>query len=240
MKQSIHNLLISRMNGQGLAPLNVKELDQFQAYYELLMSWNEKMNLTAITEPEEVCDKHFIDSLLFLPVMDAYDGKTVLDLGTGAGFPGIPLAIVNPTRHYTLVDSLQKRVGFLEKVVDDLGLRNVTCLHGRAELLAKDPAHRDHYDLGVARAVAKMPILLEYVMPFIRPQGHFIAGKGPDASIELKQAQNALQALKSTCISHKETNLPDGDKRFFLVFEKEALTPRRFPRKPGMGKKNPL
>lgn len=228
---------------QELAPrfgLSAAQCEQFARYYALLVDWNSRINLTAITEPQAVVEKHFLDSLLLLDDVQFKEGDTLIDVGTGAGFPGIPLAIVCPGLEVTLLDSLRKRVTFLETVCGELELSNVTAAHERAELFAKQTAHRDAYDWATARAVARLPLLCEYCLPFVKAGGHFIACKGPDGAAELVEADKALAALNGR---HKATyhhTLPGGETRDILLIEKTAPTPKRFPRKPGTAAKSPL
>lgn len=213
---------------------------QFARYYEMLVDWNTRMNLTAITAPQEALEKHFLDSLLLLEDVRFQPGETLIDVGTGAGFPGIPLAIACPDLAVTLLDSLKKRVCFLEAVIAGLGLANAHAFHDRAELFAKRAEHRDAYDWVTARAVARLPLLAEYCLPFLRQGGTFIACKGPDGARELAEAANALTTLQAahqrTCIH----TLPGGESRDILLIEKTGPTPARFPRKPGAAEKNPL
>lgn len=213
---------------------------QFARYYELLCDWNTRMNLTAITAVQEALEKHFLDSLLLLEDVRFAPGETLIDVGTGAGFPGIPLAIACPGLSVTLLDSLKKRVGFLDAVIRELGLANARACHDRAELFAKRAENRDAYDWVTARAVARLPLLAEYCLPFLRQGGTFIACKGPDGARELAEAANALATLQAT---HQRTcihTLPGGETRDILLIEKTGPTPARFPRKPGAAEKNPL
>ena len=221
--------------------LNDTQCAQFATYYELLVDWNTRMNLTAITEPKDVVIKHFYDSLLLTEDVSLVSGQELVDVGTGAGFPGIPLAIVCPGLQVDLLDSLRKRVGFLRTVIDALGLEDsVSAYHDRAELFAKQSQRRDSYDWVTARAVARLPLLSEYCLPFLRPSGTFIACKGPNGAAELDEAAYALSALagqhRKTC--HHE--LPDGEIRDILLIQKIAPTPKRFPRNPGAAAKAPL
>lgn len=220
--------------------LSEAQCTQFERYYALLVEWNSRMNLTAITDPKGVVEKHFLDSLLLLEDVTFKDGDTLIDVGTGAGFPGIPLAIVCPSLQVDLLDSLRKRVGFLQTVIDELGLENAATYHDRAELFAKKPERRDHYDWATARAVARLPLLSEYCLPFVKKGGTFIACKGPDGAAELDEAKGALKTL---CASHTKTcvhALPGGEQRDILLIEKTASTPKRFPRNPGAAAKSPL
>lgn len=226
-----------------LAPrfaLNDRQCAQFERYYDLLVDWNSRMNLTAITDPQGVVEKHFLDSLLLLEDVHFKEGEHLIDVGTGAGFPGIPLAIVCPFLQVDLLDSLRKRVGFLQTVIDALQLDNVAAYHDRAELFAKNAERRDHYDWASARAVARLPLLSEYCLPFVKKGGTFIACKGPDGAAELEEAAGALKTLgakhQKTCIHE----LPGGDRRDILLIEKIAPTPKRFPRNPGAAAKSPL
>lgn len=220
--------------------LNETQCAQFERYFELLVDWNSRMNLTAITDPQGVCEKHFLDSLLLLEDVQFGEGECLIDVGTGAGFPGIPLAIVCPGLQVDLLDSLRKRVGFLQAVIDELGLTNAAAYHDRAELFAKQAARRDHYDWATARAVARLPLLSEYCLPFVKKGGTFIACKGPDGAAELDEAQGALKTL-AAC--HSKTcfhELPGGERRDILLIEKIGPTPKRFPRNPGAAAKSPL
>lgn len=226
-----------------LAPrflLDEAQCAQFARYYEMLVDWNTRMNLTAITAPQEACEKHFLDSLLLLEDVSFADGERLIDVGTGAGFPGIPLAIACPRLEVTLLDSLRKRVGFLEAVIAELGLANARAFHDRAELFAKRSENRDAFDWATARAVARLPLLLEYCLPFVRVGGGFIACKGPDGAAELAEAAKALQTLQGV---HEQTfvhSLPGGDTRDILLVRKTGPTPKRFPRNPGAAAKSPL
>lgn len=228
---------------ETLAPrfgLDGTQCAQFARYYALLADWNTRMNLTAITEPQAVVEKHFLDSLLLLEDVRFQEGERLIDVGTGAGFPGIPLAIACPYLAVTLLDSLQKRVSFLETVVAELGLENVRAIHERAEIAAKLPMHRDAYDWATARAVARLPLLTEYCLPFVKPGGHFIACKGPGGAAELAEASRALFVLAG---EHRRTfthTLPGGESRDILLIEKIGPTPKRFPRKAGAAAKSPI
>lgn len=240
MKQSFREDLAKRSREFLGLYLNNEQLDAFQNYYDLLLEWNKVMNLTAITESSEVVDKHMIDSFLFAPFIPQESSLELIDIGSGAGFPGIPLAILRPDLSVTCLDSLKKRVNFLENVIQACGLKNVRAIHGRTEDLAKDPSHRDHYDLATARAVAKLPVLLEFAMPLVKPGGLLIAGKGPDLAQEMQESGAAAKALKTTLFTTAESRLPEGDARFFAIYKKIGLTPNRFPRKAGDAKRNPI
>lgn len=210
-------------------------------YRELILEWNSKINLTAITDEEEMYLKHFIDSYLILKTGYVIGQKKVLDLGTGAGFPGIPLALLYPKGSFTLNDALNKRIQFLEIVKDALNLRNVDLVHARAEDLAKMDEHRERYDLVVSRAVAELPVLLEYTLPFVKLGGMFIAYKGPGAAAEADRSRNALELLGGEIQDIIPCRLPvTDDERNFILVKKNAETPFRYPRKPGKASKNPL
>lgn len=208
--------------------------DKFVAYYDLLLDWNTRMNLTAITTPEDVVKKHFLDSLAALPLLTP-DAKLV-DVGTGAGFPGIPLLIVRPDLCVTLVDSLQKRVSFLEIVLEELGL-TATCVHARAEDFARLPSHRGAYDFSVSRAVAALPVLLELTVPLLKVGGKSICYKG-DIKAEPASAKGALHLLHA---SVETVVLPsDYGARSLIICTKNAPTPSIYPRKAGMPTRKPL
>ena len=224
----------------GIA-LSEAQLAAFTRYYELLIAWNEKMNLTAITGPREVAVKHIIDSLAAYDAALFGGAPAVIDVGTGAGFPGLPLKIFAPSIRLTLMDSLGKRVRFLETVVSELGLTNVACIHARAEEAARDRAHRERYDLVVSRAVARLPVLLEYTLPFVKKGGHLLALKGRAWEEELQESTRSLKLLGGTVRETRPVRLPGlDDQRAVLVIEKTAPTPKAYPRKAGTPAKKPL
>ena len=225
--------------------LSEKQLAQFEAYAALLVEWNEKMNLTTITDPVEIAQKHFLDSISgfsFLEEMKDPEDETslsVIDVGTGAGFPGIPLKIVCPWIKLTLLDALQKRIGFLEEVVKELDLEDVTCIHGRAEDLAHEEAYREQYDVACSRAVASLPALLEYCSGYIAVGGVFLAYKGPSLMEELTLAQGAMRTLHMEMVMiHQEISLEN--EHLLAVFEKTAETALQYPRKQSKIKNDPL
>lgn len=211
----------------------------FQQYYEMLVSWNEKMNLTAITEPEEVAVKHFADSLSVLPFLPEKEDLKFIDIGTGAGFPGIPLQIVRKKLDLTLLDSLNKRVNFLKEVCRTLGLK-AEFIHSRAEEFSRNKIFREKYDVAASRAVAQMGILCEYCLPYVKKGGLFIAMKGPGVKDELEQSKKGMEVLGGKVIQMKEFSLPDQSKRTLVVIEKVKETPKQYPRQSGKIKNNPL
>lgn len=221
--------------------LTEAQQNRFQRYYELLMEWNEKINLTAITDPKEVAVKHMIDSLSGWDKKMPTEDVGVIDVGTGAGFPGIPLKIFQPGLRLTLLDSLNKRVKFLRAVAEELGLENVTCIHGRAEEAARDKSLREGFDLAVSRAVARLPILAEYCLPFVKAGGAFIAWKGLQYREEAEEAEKAVSLLGGRGIEVREVRLPGlEDVRAILRIPKEKSTPKAYPRKAGIPVKKPL
>ncbi len=222
-------------------PLNEQQLEQFMTYLSLLLEWNERMNLTAITEKRDVVLKHFADCLSLIPAIPNWDGLRVIDVGTGAGFPGIPIKIARPAVEMTLLDSLQKRIGFLEEVVGQLGLDGVSCIHSRAEDGGQNPAYREQYDFCVSRAVANLAVLSEYCLPFVKIGGRLAALKGPDAEQEVEQAAGALDKLGGRLTEIRDITIPHTDLSHKLVLiEKIALTPKQYPRKAGKISKAPL
>ena len=224
----------------GIA-LTEEQLLRFTRYDALLVDWNERMNLTALTEPKDVAVKHMIDSLTAYDAALFSGAPRVIDVGTGAGFPGLPLKIYDPTIQLTLMDSLAKRLTFLEAVIDDLSLTGVTCIHARAEDGARDMHHRERYDLAVSRAVARLPVLLEYTLPFVKKGGHLIALKGRTAEEEAKDAKRALKLLGGRLETIRPVTLPGlSDKRAVLTITKIAPTPKAYPRKAGTPAKKPL
>jgi len=218
-----------------------RQLEQFEMYFRELVEWNEKMNLTGITEKEQVYVKHFYDSasLAFFHPMDGVG--SMADIGSGAGFPSIPLKILFPHLTVTIVDSLQKRIGFLQHLTNTLGLSDVECVHGRAEDVARLPAHRDRYDLVTARAVARLNVLAEFCMPFAKPEGHFVAMKGSDPAEELAEAKFAFKELGGQLVADHAFELPmEQSGRHLIVVRKTKATPGKYPRKAGVPLKTPL
>lgn len=236
MKQLIDDLLQWNIN------LSDKQIDQFLRYYELLIEWNDKINLTAITEKQDVLKKHFLDSLSLIKCTDeSLNGKKLLDMGTGAGFPGIPLKIVFPELKVTLVDSLNKRVDFLNVVISELGLENIEAIHSRAEDLAKDILYREKYDFVVSRAVANLATLSEYCIPFVKIGGYFIPYKSENAMDEIDNSRNAIGILGGKKPEAISFILPNSDlKRVNVKILKIKSTPSAYPRKAGTPTKKPL
>lgn len=208
--------------------LNDNQLKQFEQYYELLTEWNEKINLTRITEPDEVALKHFADSLTLLKNVEIPKNSTIIDVGTGAGFPGIPLKIARPDISLTLLDSLNKRLGFLGEVCSELGIK-AELVHSRAEDGGKDKLYREKYDFAVSRAVARLNILSEYCLPYVKVGGSFIAMKGPELTEELNEAKNALKILGGKINKVNEFKLEDSG-RTIVVINKIKQTPKSYPR----------
>lgn len=212
------------------------KIKQFYKYMQLLIEWNKNINLTAITEPEQIIEKHFIDSLSVKYYIT--EKQSIIDIGTGAGFPGIPLAIVYNC-NFTLLDSLNKRIKFLNEVKNILQLNNVECIHGRAEDFAK--LNREKYDIAISRAVAPMNILLEYLLPYVKIGGKCICMKGPKAEEEIKDALNALKILGGEIEEVKEFKLGNEElSRNIINIKKIKQTPEKYPRKAGIPSKEPL
>ncbi len=218
--------------------LSREQAEQFTRYYELLIEWNEKMNLTAITEQDEVIEKHFIDSLTCLETGVFKEGARVIDVGCGAGFPSMPLKIARPDLDFTLVDSLNKRVGFLNTVISELKLSGITAVHARAEESGRSDL-RDSFDICVARAVASLPVLCELCMPHVKSGGYFVAMKGRDAENEIKLSKNALKELGGRIESAEKSGLRDSE-HYNIVIKKLSETNKKYPRKPGIPSKKPL
>lgn len=218
-----------------------KQLAQFCLFYDRLIETNKVMNLTALTEPGEVAVKHMIDSLSCYDESFFPEGESLLDLGTGAGFPGIPLSIWRPDLEVTFFDSLQKRLTFLQKLAAELGLEHANFLHGRAEEEAHRPAYREAFQLVTTRAVARLPILAEWALPYVRKGGLFIALKGAQYEEELQEGKKALAILGGTVEAVRPVKLPGlEDKRAVLYIRKTGVSPKKYPRKPKMAAKNPL
>lgn len=221
--------------------LSETQLRQFDRYQELLVEWNQKMNLTALTEPKDVAIKHMIDSVSVYDEKWFSEGMSVIDVGTGAGFPGLPLKILCPSLKVTLLDSLNKRVKFLETVVSELGLSDIVCVHARAEEAARQKQYREKFDAVVSRAVARLPILAEYDLPFVRVGGFFAAMKGAKYEEEAEEAKKAVKLLGGGAPVLREIKLPGlEDKRGIIYIRKEKKTPSVYPRKAGTPEKNPI
>lgn len=221
--------------------LNDIQLIQFNTYYKMLIEWNEKINLTAITEFDEVLKKHFLDSISIGRILNQNKNISILDIGTGAGFPGIPIKIAFPETEITLMDSLNKRVNFLNEVIKELSLNNITAIHGRAEDFAKKDLLREKYDLVVSRAVANLSSLSEFCLPYVKVGGKFISYKSEKAKEELLASENAISILGGGNVRCDEFTLPDTDfNRTFIIIEKINETPNKYPRKAGTPVKQPL
>jgi len=221
--------------------LTSTQIKQFETYYELLVRWNEVMNLTAITEFQEVLLKHFIDSAAICRVADMEKVDNVIDVGTGAGFPGIPLKILFPHLQVTLLDSLNKRIQFLQAVQGELHLENMKIVHGRAEDMGRNSEYREQYGLCVSRAVAHLSVLAEYCIPFVRVGGIFIAYKSEKIEEELREAGNAIKTLHSEKPILTKITLPDSDVvRSFVQIRKAEKLEKKYPRKAGTALKKPL
>ena len=231
-------ILIDTLNSLDIV-LNDHAIDQLCVYNELLVERNKVMNLTALTEPGDVALKHFADSLMLLQYVDIPEGASLIDVGTGAGFPGLVLKIARPDLKLTLLDSLNKRLDFLREVCEALSLEGVEFVHARAEDGSRT-ALRESFDFAVSRAVASLNVLCEYDMPYVKIGGSFIAMKGKDSLIELKDAQNAIELLGGRMKEHYEFHLADAGERAIIVIEKTAPTPDKYPRKSKQVKTKPL
>lgn len=221
--------------------LTNRQMCQFMKYYEKLIEWNSFMNLTAITEFEEVMTKHFIDSLSLVKACDLTQEISIIDIGTGAGFPGLPLKIAFPNLKVTLLDSLSKRIKFLDEMTGELELSDIDAIHGRAEDFSKLKEFRENYDLCVSRAVANMTTLSEYCLPFVKIGGRFISYKSEKITEEMKTADKAITLLGGRVDTQVEFKLPSSDiYRNLFIIEKVKNTPKNFPRKAGLASKEPI
>lgn len=231
---------------EGLEILNIylseKQYKQFHMFFDMLLEKNKVMNLTAITEGVDVVQKHFIDSLTIVKAQDMMEIDNMIDIGTGAGFPAIPIKIAYPHIEMTLVDSQEKRVNFVNEVIETLDLKKIRCIHGRAEDLAHDKELREKFDLCVSRAVANLATLSEYCMPFVKPQkGSFVAYKAGDLNEEISQARNAVHMMGGEVKQDIGFFLPYSDiSRSLILIEKEMRTPVMYPRKAGIPSKSPI
>lgn len=221
--------------------LNDRQVEQFLIYYEFLVEKNKVMNLTGITDYREVVQKHFIDSLSLVYAADIMKLESMIDVGTGAGFPGVPLKIAFPHLKVVLLDSLNKRILFLNELIDKLRLENITAIHGRAEDAARKKEYRESFDICVSRAVANLSSLSEYCIPFVKKNGFFVSYKSINIDNEINDAKKALFLLGGKCVDKKEFYLPDSDiGRSLIVIKKEKTTPSKYPRKAGLPSKEPL
>lgn len=231
---------IEEVNKLGIE-LNSEKLNKLDKFYNLLISWNEKINLTTITEEQDVYLKHFYDSLTLIKAIDLTKDLTLLDVGTGAGFPGIVLKIVFPNLKITLLDSLNKRINFLNLVVRELGLKNVKTIHSRAEDGARKPELREKFDVATSRAVANMAVLSEFCMPYVKKGGYFVALKGPAIDEELENGSNAIKILGGELQGIIEISIEETDLKHNIVEVKKVKNcPKTYPRKAGTVNKKPL
>jgi len=242
MEQKFRNLMEQGLKEFSIG-LSEKQVEQFYEYYQLLLQWNKVMNLTAITELEEVVTKHFVDSLSIVKIIDSekLNKLKVLDLGTGAGFPGIPLKLAFPDMEMVLMDSLNKRVHFLNEVIEKLRLNRICAVHGRAEDYGREGKYREQFELCVSRAVANLATLSEYCIPFVKIGGYFVPYKSGSAEEEIRQAEGALKLLGGRIDSVTGFSLPGSDMgRMLIKIKKVEGTSKKYPRKAGMPGKEPL
>ncbi len=231
--------ILAESASQAGFKLTETQLVQFAKYYEMLIETNKVMNLTALTEPQDVAVKHIVDSLM--AYADYFPGKVLADVGTGAGFPGIPLKIFCPSLKVVLIDSLAKRLNFLQRVIDELGLQQIECVHLRAEDAGKNIAHREKYDIVTARAVARLSVLSEYCLPLVKVGGMFVALKGAKYKEEIASAAKALNVLGGKLVNAQQVELPGlNDGRAVVSIKKIKPSPKAYPRKAGLPEKNPL
>ena len=229
-----------RLGERGIS-LSDQQLAQYEQYHSLLVEWNEKINLTAITEKGEVYEKHFFDSISASFFFDFTKVQTLIDIGAGAGFPSLPIKIIFPHLHVTILDSLNKRITFNEHLSKELKLDHVSCIHGKAEEFGGDPKYRDRFDVVTARAVARLNVLAEYCMPFAKVGGTFVVLKGSDASNELDEAKIAIKTLGGKTEKLETFSLPvEQAERSIIIINKLAATPKGYPRKAGTPAKKPI
>lgn len=235
-----YNLLNSACKNEGLT-FDHEKYEKFLLYMSLLKEWNEKINLTAITEDEEIIKKHFIDSIKAFRFKELSKSKKLIDIGTGAGFPGIPISIIKPEINVVLLDSLNKRIVFLNDVISKLGLKNITAYHGRAEDFLKENNCRQSFDIVISRAVANLTVLSEFCIPYVKINGYFLAMKGPAVEDEISEAKKAISILGGSLSDILSVNIEDTDLNHnIVVIKKIKNTPSAYPRKAGIVNKKPL
>lgn len=238
LKEEFSQKIQEYSNEMGIL-LNEKQINQFYTYMNLLLEWNEKINLTAITKPEEIILKHFIDSMTI--AKEIKEEARLIDVGTGAGFPGIPLKIIREDMEVTLLDSLNKRILFLQEVINQLSLTKVEAIHSRVEEFGKNKKYRESFDYATSRAVANLSTLSEYLIPLVKVNGCCISMKGPDIKEEIQQSKKAILLLGGKIEKIHNFQLPKSDiKRNVIVIRKVKQTPPKYPRKPGMAAKEPI
>ncbi len=238
--EETHKWFTQLMEEKGIT-VSPRQLEQFDTYHRLLAEWNERMNLTGITERDAVYEKHFYDSISLSFFVNINEAGSLADIGSGAGFPSIPLKICFPHLKVVIVDSLNKRIQFLSHLVEQLGLTDVECVHGRAEDLARLPKHRDQYDIVTARAVARLNVLNEFCLPFVRKHGTFAAMKGSQSGEEVREAAASLRELKGKIRAEHDFKLPyEQSERHIVLIEKRDSTPKKYPRKAGTPIKQPI
>lgn len=229
--------LANLLSKTDLEPVSQGVLDDLNRFYEHVIRVNQVMNLTSLTSREDFSEKHLLDSFYLLPHLE---GNNLLDLGSGLGVPGLVLKLTQPKLQVTLVDALKKRVEYLTETISDFNLEEIKAIHGRFEDIGQDKNYRESFDTVVARAVADLPLLLEYAIPFVKIGGIFIAMKGKNAPLELSRAQQAIVQLGADLEKSLNYTLPSGDERHLLIFRKLSSTPKTYPRKPHIIKKKPL
>ena len=233
-------LLVEAMDSLGVE-YNEKMLKQFQGYMEMVLEWNDKVNLTSITEEEEFIKRHYVDSIACANYPQLKNSKKIIDVGTGAGFPGVPLAIIYPDKEFVLMDSLNKRLKIIDQISQSLEINNISLCHGRAEDLGQSKAHREQYDLCLSRAVAHMSVLSEYCLPFVKVGGWFLAYKSKGSEMEIQESEKAITMLGGRLIESKSSDLPGFELNHnMILIKKEKQSLAKYPRKAGTPKKEPL